>query len=66
MESRKAVLILDQFCLDETAQDLVEYSLLLTFLAICSLGLLMGLKGTTSQLWSNLVVDLSAAQTAAS
>jgi Flp pilus assembly pilin Flp len=58
--------IVQRFWQDESGQDLIEYSLLLAFVALCAIGLLSGVKTNTSQLWSSLNVGLSSAQAAAS
>jgi Flp pilus assembly pilin Flp len=55
-----------EFCLDESGQDLIEYSLLLAFIAVCAVGMLGGIKTNTSKVWSSLNVGLTSAQAAGS
>lgn len=55
-----------RFWQDEQGQDLVEYSLLLAFVALCAVGILSSMQTATSGLWSTANVDLASAQTAAS
>jgi len=56
-----------EFCRGEEGQDLVEYSLLMAFIAMMALGLAIGLQGSLANLLvsitqklSNAVVQLSA------
>ncbi len=51
---------------EEEGQDLVEYSLLLAFIALAAVGLLSGTRTTISGLWSTINATLSSASTTAS
>jgi Flp pilus assembly pilin Flp len=51
---------------EEEGQDLVEYSLLLAFIALAAVGLLSGTRTTISGLWSTINTTLSSASTTAS
>jgi Flp pilus assembly pilin Flp len=50
----------------EDGQDMVEYSLLLAFIALAAVGLLSGIKTTISGLWSSINSTLTSTSTAAS
>lgn len=54
------------FLRDEQGQDMVEYSLLLAFIALAAVGLLSGIKTQISGLWSTISSTLSSTNTAAS
>jgi Flp pilus assembly pilin Flp len=54
------------FWRDESGQDLIEYSLLLAFIALAAVGIISGVGDTTTKLWSTLNVDLLSAKAAAS
>jgi Flp pilus assembly pilin Flp len=54
------------FCTDEAGQDMVEYSLLLAFIALAAVGLLSGIKVQVKGLWSTISSTLSSTNTAAS
>jgi Flp pilus assembly pilin Flp len=54
------------FCNDETGQDLVEYTLLLAFVALASAALFIGAGGQVSGIWTTANSQLSAANTSAS
>ena len=51
---------------EEDGQDLVEYSLLLGFVAVASVATLNGVKGSVTGLWNTVNKDISNAVTAAS
>ena len=51
---------------EEDGQDLVEYSLLLAFIALAAIGLLGGVKTTVHGLWSTINSVLASASTTAS
>lgn len=57
---------LKTFWQEEEGQDLVEYSLLLAFIALAAVALLQGAGGKISSLWSTINSQLAAANTAAS
>ena len=50
----------------EEGQDMVEYSLLLAFIALAAVGLLSGIKTQISGLWSTINSTLASTNTAAS
>jgi Flp pilus assembly pilin Flp len=54
------------FCKDETGQDLVEYTLLLAFVALASAALFIGAGAQVSGIWGTANTQLTAANTAAS
>jgi Flp pilus assembly pilin Flp len=54
------------FFYEEDGQDMVEYSLLLAFIALAAVGLLSGIKTQISGLWSTISSTLSSTNTAAS
>jgi Flp pilus assembly pilin Flp len=53
------------FWQDESGQDLIEYSLLITFIAIACLALLGAGRPSVNAIWLNTNTQLSAAGTAA-
>jgi len=57
---------LQAFWYGEEGQDMVEYSLLLAFIALAAVGLLTGIKTQISGLWSTISSTLSSTNTAAS
>lgn len=58
--------MLQRFWKEEEGQDLVEYSLLLAFIALAAVGLLSGTRTTISGLWSQINSTLASASTTAS
>jgi len=56
--SRSAV---ERFGCDETGQDLIEYSLLLAFIALAGAATFIGMGSTTSGIWSIVNSRLAAA-----
>ena len=52
---------LNAFWKEEEGQDLVEYSLLLAFIALAAVGLLGGIKNSISTIWSSISSNLSTA-----
>jgi Flp pilus assembly pilin Flp len=52
-------------CIEEDGQDLVEYSLLLAFLALATIGLLTGARTSLNSLWGTVNTGLSTANAAA-
>jgi Flp pilus assembly pilin Flp len=56
----------NQFWQDENGQDLIEYSLLITFIAIACLALIASGRPATNAIWGTANTDLVAADTAAS
>ena len=55
---------LQAFWNGEEGQDMVEYSLLLAFIALAAVGLLSGIKTTISGLWSSISSTLSSTSAA--
>jgi Flp pilus assembly pilin Flp len=51
--------ILKAFWSEEDGQDMVEYSLLLAFVALAAVGLLSGVKGSISKMWSGINSSLT-------
>ena len=51
---------------EEDGQDLVEYSLLLAFIALAAVALLNSAKGSIQTLWQDISNALTSATTAAS
>jgi Flp pilus assembly pilin Flp len=58
--------ILQRLWKEEEGQDLVEYSLLLAFIALAAVGLLSGTGKTISGLYSSINSTLASASTVAS
>ena len=58
--------MLQRFWKEEEGQDLVEYSLLLAFIALAAVGLLSGTRTTISGLWSQINTTLASASSTAS
>ena len=54
------------FCADEQGQDLIEYTLLMAFVALASAALFLGAGGSISGIWSTSNSQLSAANTSVS
>jgi Flp pilus assembly pilin Flp len=50
-----------RFVRDETGQDLIEYSLLITFLVLGSAAVLLGVGQSTEPIWSNASTHLASA-----
>lgn len=53
------------FLRDEQGQDLIEYTLLLAFVALASAALFIAAGGSVSGIWSRASTQLSAAATSA-
>lgn len=58
--------LLHSFWCEEEGQDMVEYALLLAFIALAAVGLLTGVKTQLSGLWSTINSTLASTNTAAS
>jgi Flp pilus assembly pilin Flp len=56
---------LKAFCKEEDGQDLVEYSLLLAFLALATIGLLTNARTSLNGLWGTVATSLNTANTTA-
>jgi len=57
---------LNGFLRDEQGQDLIEYTLLLAFVALASAALFIGAGGSVAGIWGVTNSQLAAANTAAS
>ena len=57
---------LQAFWNGEEGQDMVEYSLLLAFIALAAVGLLSGIKNSISGIWTTISSTLASTNTAAS
>jgi Flp pilus assembly pilin Flp len=60
------MLLLKRFCKEESGQDLIEYTLLLAFVALASAALFIGAGGSVQGIWSVTNSQLSAANASAS
>jgi Flp pilus assembly pilin Flp len=54
------------FCNDDQGQDLIEYTLLMAFVALASAALFLGAGGSISGIWSTSNSQLAAANSSAS
>jgi Flp pilus assembly pilin Flp len=52
------------FLADESGQDLIEYTLLMSFVAIASAGLFIGAGKSVKGIWTTTSAQLAAANTA--
>lgn len=52
---------LQAFWQEEDGQDLVEYSLLLAFIALAAVALLSGVGGNISKIWTSISTQVSSA-----
>jgi Flp pilus assembly pilin Flp len=57
---------IERFLRDEQGQDLIEYTLLLAFVALASAALFIGAGSSVSGIWSTANSQLSAANASAS
>ena len=55
-----------KFCQDEHGQDLIEYTLLIAFVALASAALFLGAGGSIKSIWTATNSQLSNAATQAS
>jgi len=53
------------FWMDDRGQDLIEYTLLMAFVALASAALFIGAGGSVSGIWTTASTQLSAANTSA-
>ena len=53
--------MISSFFKEEDGQDLVEYSLILGFIALAAVALLTNVKGSINSLWTNVNTKLSSA-----
>jgi Flp pilus assembly pilin Flp len=58
--------ILNSFLNDEQGQDLIEYTLLIAFVALASAGLFIGFGGSVGGIWGVSNTELASANTSAS
>jgi Flp pilus assembly pilin Flp len=54
------------FCQEESGQDLIEYTLLMAFVALASAAIFISAGGSVSTIWTGANVQLANAATAAS
>jgi Flp pilus assembly pilin Flp len=59
-------LLFANFLKDEQGQDLIEYTLLMAFVALASAALFIGAGGSIAGIWNTTNSQLAAANTAAS
>ncbi|HKE20886.1 MAG TPA: hypothetical protein VKB88_00765 [Bryobacteraceae bacterium] len=60
------MMLLKLFLTDESGQDLIEYTLLMAFVALASAALFIGAGGSVQGIWSATNNQLSAANASAS
>ena len=58
--------VVSRFLNDEQGQDLIEYTLLMAFVALASAALFIGAGGSISGIWTATNTQLTAANTATS
>ena len=58
--------LLNQFRKDERAQDLIEYTLLIAFVALASAALFLGVGGSISAIWNATNTQIANAATSVS
>jgi Flp pilus assembly pilin Flp len=58
--------LLRNFRNDEQGQDLIEYTLLMAFVALAAAAIFIGAGGSVSGIWTQANTQLAAANTAAS
>ena len=58
--------LIKSFLHDENGQDLIEYTLLMAFVALASAALFIGAGGSVKGIWSSTNSQLDAANTSAS
>jgi Flp pilus assembly pilin Flp len=58
--------MIKNFCNDESGQDLIEYTLLMAFVALASAALFIGAGKSVQGIWSATNSELSAANASAS
>ncbi len=57
---------INAFWKEEEGQDLVEYSLLLAFIALAAVSVLSSVKSSISSIWTAINTNMTAAATSAS
>jgi Flp pilus assembly pilin Flp len=58
---RKLELAVKSFCKDESGQDLIEYTLLMAFVALASAAIFISEGGSISGIWTSANSQLAAA-----
>ena len=53
--------VLEAFWQEEDGQDLVEYSLLLAFIALAAVALLSGISGNITTIWTKISTNVASA-----
>ncbi len=66
LDSKGDIILLRKFWNDEQGQDLIEYTLLMAFVALASAALFIGAGGSVKGIWGATNSQLAAANTAAS
>jgi Flp pilus assembly pilin Flp len=59
-------ILMDEFLQDDSGQDLIEYTLLMAFVALASAALFIGAGGSIKGIWTATNSQLEAANTSAS
>ena len=58
--------LVNEFLRDDSGQDLIEYTLLMAFVALASAALFIGVGGSIKGIWTTVNTQLTAANTSAS
>jgi Flp pilus assembly pilin Flp len=59
-------ILMNEFLKDDSGQDLIEYTLLMAFVALASAALFIGAGGSIKGIWTSVNTQLEAANTSAS
>ena len=65
-ELTKMKVFVNEFLRDDSGQDLIEYTLLMAFVALASAALFIGVGGSIKGIWTAVNTQLTAANTSAS
>ena len=65
-ELTKMKVLVNEFLRDDSGQDLIEYTLLMAFVALASAALFIGVGGSIKGIWTTVNTQLTAANTSAS
>jgi Flp pilus assembly pilin Flp len=65
-KEKKMLSFIQKFCKDESGQDLIEYTLLMAFVALASASLFISAGSSISGIWGSASNQLSTANGAAS
>jgi Flp pilus assembly pilin Flp len=65
-ELAKMKVLMNEFLKDDSGQDLIEYTLLMAFVALASAALFIGAGGSIKGIWTAVNTQLEAANTSAS